>query len=111
MTNHPISFQRGAILPNLDPQNNFPISKCYIGFKYIKIETAKRCWNKLEPDQNWKYENWKYEMLICIDNFFHPKPTTNLFLFLLNNCLLMKEELIIEEVNLYDVMIRCIYPL
>ena len=30
MTNHPISFQRGAILPNLDPQNNFPISKCYI---------------------------------------------------------------------------------
>ena len=41
MTNHPISFQRGAILPNLDPQNNFPISKCCIGFKYIKIKTVQ----------------------------------------------------------------------
>ena len=50
MTNHPISFQRGAILPNLDPQNNFPISKCYlyIGFQYVKIETFPRCWRKLK---------------------------------------------------------------
>ena len=50
MTNHPISFQRGAILPNLDPQNNFPISKCYlyIGFQYVKIETFPKCWRKLK---------------------------------------------------------------
>ena len=57
MTNHPISFQRGAILPNLDPQNNFPISKCYIGFKY---ETNMiQIWHKYETNmkQIWcKYD-------------------------------------------------------
>ena len=68
MTNHPISFQRGAILPNLDPQNNFPISKCYlyIGFQYVKIETFPKCWRKLKKltnvNQNTQQVYWREEI-------------------------------------------------
>ena len=73
MTNHPISFQRGAILPNLDPQNNFPISKCYlyIGFQYVKIETFPKCWRKLKKLTNVNQKTQQVYWRAEISAFLH----------------------------------------
>ena len=39
----------------------------YIGFKYIKIETAKGCWNKLELEHVFT-KKYKYQMFPFTQN-------------------------------------------